>query len=89
MDLKAKAGGQRTSQEVKIGKGERQHRKRGELFRGLQELKDKKKRGWQRMQWLDSISDSLDMNLSKLLETVKNRGAWRAAVLGVEKSHTA
>ena len=41
------------------------------------------------MRWLEDIINSMDMNLSKLLETVKNRGAWRAAVLGVEKSHTA
>ena len=40
----------------------------------------KRRRGWQRMGWFDSIIDSMDMNLSKLQETVKDRGAWRAAV---------
>ena len=40
------------------------------------------------MRWLDSITDSMDMNLSKLQEIVKNKGAWHVAVLGVSKSHT-
>ena len=40
------------------------------------------------MRWLDSITDSMDINLSKFRETVKDRGAWRAAVHGVSKSQT-
>ena len=40
------------------------------------------------MKWLDSITDSMDMNFSKLLEIVQDRETWRAAVHGVAKSHT-
>ena len=46
----------------------------------------KRRRGQQRMRWLDSISDSMGMNLNKLQETVEDRGAWRAAVHGVTES---
>ena len=51
-------------------------------------IESKRRRRWQRMRWLDSIIDLMDMNLSKLPETVKNRGAWHAAVHGFAKSGT-
>ena len=47
-----------------------------------------RRRGRQRMRWLDGITDTVNMNLSKLREIVKNREAWRAAVRGVAKSQT-
>ena len=52
----------------------------------LGKIEGKRRRRWQTIRWLDNITDSRDMNLSKLWEIVKDRGAWCTAVYGVTKS---
>ena len=54
----------------------------------LGKIEGKRRRGQQKMRWSDSITDSTDMNLSKLQEMVKDRGVWHATVHGVTKNQT-
>ena len=54
----------------------------------MRKIEGRRRRGWERMRWLDDITDSADMNLSKLLKIVKDREAWCAVLHGVTKNWT-
>ena len=54
----------------------------------LGKIEGRRRRGWQRVKWLDSLTNSMDTNLGKLQEMVKDRESWHAAVHGIAKSQT-